>query len=133
MPLNPEQQARIEIDRLLTAAGWHVCGVRDVDLHAARGVAVREFPLKDGHGFADYLLYVDGRAAGVIEAKKAGVPLIGVEHQAGRYANGLPEVLPAWSRPFSTGSRKAPVSSSRGRCSPSSICPPSRRAPGPTP
>jgi type I restriction enzyme R subunit len=83
--LSPEQQARIEIDRLLTAAGWHVCGVKDVDLHAARGVAVREFPLKDGHGFADYLLYLDGRAAGVIEAKKAGVPLIGVEPQAGRY------------------------------------------------
>lgn len=35
-------------------------------------------------GFADYLLYVDGKAAGVIEAKKAGVPLIGVERQRSR-------------------------------------------------
>ena len=43
-----------------------------VNLGAARGVAMREFPLKKGHGFADYLLYVDRQAAGVVEAKKEG-------------------------------------------------------------
>ena len=64
------------------------------------GVAIREFPLTSGHGFADYLLYVDGKAAGVIEAKKAGVPLIGVEHQSERYVQGLPATLPAWRRPL---------------------------------
>jgi type I restriction enzyme R subunit len=100
VPSTPEQQARVEIDRLLAAAGWQVCGVSDVNIHGARGVAVREFPLAQGHGFADYLLYVDGRAAGVIEAKKAGVPLIGVEHQSERYAKGLPANLPAWTRPL---------------------------------
>jgi hypothetical protein len=42
-----------------------VCDVSQVNLAASRGVAVREFPLKSGHGFADYLLYVDGKAAGV--------------------------------------------------------------------
>jgi type I restriction enzyme R subunit len=40
------------------------------NIHGARGIAIREFPLKSGYGFADYLLYVDGQAAGVIEAKK---------------------------------------------------------------
>lgn len=73
--MTPEARARLEIDRLLTAAGWHVCDVKDTNLHAARGVAIREFPLNPGHGEADYLLYVDGKAAGVIEAKKRGATL----------------------------------------------------------
>jgi hypothetical protein len=64
------------------------------------GVAIREFPLEAGHGFADYLLYVDGRAAGVIEAKKQGATLSGVEIQSARYAQGLPRSLPAWRRPL---------------------------------
>ena len=45
------------------------------NLSAHRGVAIREFPLKTGHGQADYLLYVDGKAAGVVEAKKIGATL----------------------------------------------------------
>ena len=69
----PEQEARKGIDRLLTAAGWLVCDADKTNIHGARGVAIREFPLKSGHGFADYLLYIDGKAAGVIEAKKEGV------------------------------------------------------------
>lgn len=70
------------------------------NLHAARGVALREFPLNPGHGTADYMLYVDGRACGVIEAKKQGATLTGVEAQSGRYAQGLPASLPAWTRPL---------------------------------
>jgi type I restriction enzyme, R subunit len=93
---NPEQQARVEIDRLLQAAGWAVQDVAHVHLHAARGVAIREFPLNPGHGFADYLLYVDGKACGVIEAKKLGTTLTGVELQSAHYAQGLPVGLPAW-------------------------------------
>ncbi len=97
---NPEQQARAEIDRLLQAAGWAVQDVANVHLHAARGVAIREFPLNPGHGFADYLLYVDGKACGVIEAKKTGATLTGVEIQSARYLQGLPTGLPAWARPL---------------------------------
>jgi len=96
----PEQQARAEIDRLLAAAGWAVQDYRAADIHAARGVAIREFPLAPGHGFADYLLYVDGKACGVVEAKKQGATLTGVEVQSGRYAQGLPANLPAWQRPL---------------------------------
>ena len=80
MAPQPEQQAGGNIDRLLEAAGWLVCGASAANIHAARGVAIREFPLP-GYGFADYLLYVDGKAAGVIEAKKEGVTLTGVETQ----------------------------------------------------
>jgi type I restriction enzyme, R subunit len=82
----PEAKARQHIDALLTAAGWHVCDLKNANLHAARGVAIREFPLNAGFGFADYLLYIDGKAAGVIEAKKQGATLTGVEVQSGRYA-----------------------------------------------
>jgi type I restriction enzyme R subunit len=96
----PEARARIEIDKLLAQAGWHVCGMADLNIHAAQGVAIREFPLNNGFGFADYLLYVNGKACGVIEAKKAGATLTGVEVQSGRYAQGLPASLPAWERPL---------------------------------
>ena len=71
-----------------------------LNVHAARGVAVREFPLRNGHGAADYLLYVDGRAAGVVEAKPEGHTLTGVEAQSGRYGAGLPENLPYYVRPL---------------------------------
>jgi type I restriction enzyme R subunit len=97
---SPEELARLEIDRLLTAAGWVVQDYRHVDLTASRGVALREFPLNRGYGAADYLLYVDGKAAGIIEAKKLGATLTGVEAQSGRYARGLPDALPAWRRPL---------------------------------
>lgn len=82
--MSPEARARQRIDELLGAAGWHVCDYKYVDLHAARGVAIREFELAAGHGTADYLLYVDGRAAGVVEAKKEGATLTGVETQSAR-------------------------------------------------
>jgi type I restriction enzyme R subunit len=95
-----EQEARKAIDKLLTLAGWRVADIDQANIHADRGVAIREFPLKSGHGFADYLLYVDGRACGVIEAKKQGTTLTGVEIQSGRYAQGLPDNLPAWRRPL---------------------------------
>jgi len=98
--MTPEQKARVSIDALLVAAGWHVCNVSDANIHAATGVAIREFPLNSGFGFADYLLYVNGKACGVIEAKKEGATLTGVELQSGRYAQGLPASLPAWRRPL---------------------------------
>ena len=74
----PEEHVRQTINQLLGAAGWQVCAPQDVHITAHQGVAIREFPLKVGQGFADYLLYVAGRATGVIEAKKQGVSLSGV-------------------------------------------------------
>jgi len=68
--MTPEQKARVSIDTLLQQAGWHVCNVADANIHAATGVAIREFPLNNGFGFADHLLYVNGKACGVIEVKK---------------------------------------------------------------
>ncbi len=71
-----------------------------MNVHGAQGVAVREFPLVKGYGTADYVLYVDGQVVGVIEAKKEGTPLAGVELQAERYAHGLGDSVPAPLRPL---------------------------------
>jgi type I restriction enzyme R subunit len=99
-PGAPEEKARRTIDALLAAAGWDVQHYKAADIHAKRGVAMREFELNPGHGTADYLLYIDGKAAGVIEAKKEGATLTGVEVQSGKYAQGLQASLPAWRRPL---------------------------------
>lgn len=96
----PEEQARQTIDPLLTATGWRLQDRTRLDLGAARGVAVREFPLTTG--FADYLLFVDRRPIGVIEAKAAGATLTGAEPQATDYCRGLPDNLKAraWCDPL---------------------------------
>jgi len=95
MPLTPEQQAREQIDALLRAAGWVIQDMTAFNRNAAEGVAVREFVLPNGP--CDYLLFVGGKAAGVIEAKKAGVTLSGVAEQAAKYMVALPEHLARWS------------------------------------
>jgi len=100
MTKTPEEEARETIDSMLNASGWDVQNVDNANIHATKGVAIGEFPLNPGHGFADYLLYVDGKATGVIEAKKVGNTLTGVEIQSDKYKTGLPENLPAWYRPL---------------------------------
>jgi type I restriction enzyme R subunit len=90
---SPEQRARHEIDAALAAAGWIVQDRADMNLAAGQGVAVREFKMASGHGFADYLLFVTGKAVGVLEAKPAGYALGNVELQADKYATGLPAGL----------------------------------------
>jgi type I restriction enzyme R subunit len=62
----PEDQAREHIDQALEKAGWRVQDYKSANLQAGRGIVLRNFPLVSGHGFADYLLYVDGKAAGII-------------------------------------------------------------------
>ncbi len=98
--MTPEQKARENIDRLLKQAGWSVQNAGSINLYARSGVAVREFPLKSGHGTADYLLYVNQKAAGVVEAKPEGSTLTGVEVQSEKYSTGLPDNLPAHQRPL---------------------------------
>jgi type I restriction enzyme R subunit len=94
----PEARARLEIDKQLEAAGWHVQDYRRMNLFAGQAVAVREFPLKTG--FADYLLCVGGKAIGAVEAKKAGTTLSGIHHQSKKYSQGLPDLPRAWHKPL---------------------------------
>jgi len=91
----PEEEAREQIDAGLEKAGWVVQNRDDMNLAAGRGVAVREFKLAQGHGFADYLLFVDDQAVGALEAKPKGFTLKGVEVQSGKYSDGLPKTLTA--------------------------------------
>lgn len=93
MTPNPEQEARQHIDAALEAAGWIIQDRDAMNLAAGPGVAVREFKMASGHGFADYLLFVQGKAVGVLEAKPAGYTLTNVELQADKYATGLPAGL----------------------------------------
>ncbi|MCP5349305.1 MAG: hypothetical protein R3F41_08025 [Gammaproteobacteria bacterium] len=93
--MTPEQPVRQQTDSLPTQAGWYLCDANAANIHAAQGVAIRDFPLGKGYGFADYLLYIHGQAAGVIEAKKSGATLKDVEVQSDKYSQGLPEGLPA--------------------------------------
>lgn len=96
--LTPEAQARLDIDRQLTAAGWTVQSRDQMDLFNHRAVAVREFALTGG--FADYLLIVDKKAIGVVEAKAVGTTLSGITHQAQHYSAGLPGHMKAWHLPL---------------------------------
>jgi len=100
MARSPEDNARENIDLMLEKAGWHIYDLKEANIYAHRGVVIRNFPLKSGHGFADYLFYIDGKASGVIEAKKEGATLTGVEIQSDKYKHGLPDILPAWFKPL---------------------------------
>lgn len=96
----PEAKARVEIDRQLELAGWLVQHRDEMNLTAADAIAVREFKLRRGHGYVDYMLFLDGRAVGVCEAKPAGFAVRSVEFQTRKYVDGLPETLDAPYRPL---------------------------------
>ena len=66
--MTPEQKAREIIDKKLNQAGWVVQDMKQLNLFAGLGVAVREFPTSSGP--VDYALFVDGIPVGIIEAKK---------------------------------------------------------------
>jgi type I restriction enzyme R subunit len=96
--MTPESQARLKIDQLLTDAGWIIQDYKQINLGASLGIAVREYPLKSG--FVDYLLIINRKAAGVIEAKKVGIPLSGVETQSDNYSFQLPPKLNCHRKPL---------------------------------
>ena len=83
----PEQHARDTIDARLKASGWAVQDKDRLDFNAALGIAVREYQTDVGP--ADYVLFVDRKAVGVIEAKPDswGVKLTSVEEQSEGYAH----------------------------------------------
>ncbi len=99
--MTPERNARQNIDRLLTAAGWTIQNREQINLGASEGVAVREFPMASGA--ADYLLFINRKAAGAIEAKPEGTTLGGVSEQTDRYLTGIPANLPCHQSPLPFG------------------------------
>ncbi|WP_168713110.1 MULTISPECIES: DEAD/DEAH box helicase family protein [Sphingomonas] len=98
MSVTPEAAARQVIDQQLAATGWVVQDRSTMNRTAALGVAVREYPLATGP--CDYLLFVAGKACGVIEAKAAGATLSGVAEQARGYQPLPEQPLARWTDPF---------------------------------
>ncbi len=83
---NPEQIARDQIDELLKQSGWLVQSYKQKNIAAAIGVAIREYVTDTGP--ADYILFVNKKPVGVIEAKREeeGVRLTMHEEQSTEYA-----------------------------------------------
>jgi len=83
---NPEQIARDKIDAMLRASGWDVQDKNRINHRAAIGIAVREYQTDIGP--ADYVLFIDAKPVGIIEAKKEteGHRISVVEEQSGGYA-----------------------------------------------
>ena len=82
----PEEKARLEIDRQLKEVGYVIQDFVELDLNAAKGVIVREYPTSSGP--VDYLIFINRQPVGVIEAKevKKGVELVtNTESQSHRY------------------------------------------------
>lgn len=96
--MKPEEKARLKIDELLKTAGWTIQDFTQLNLRASLGVAVRDFPLR--RGFADYLLFVDKKAFGVVEAKPQGTTLSGVSEQSEGYLHSLPQDYPRVADPL---------------------------------
>src|SRR2546428_14013067 len=95
---SPEELARENIDKLLNECGWILQKRSTINLSAGRGIAIREGLLKGGE--VDYLLFVDGKAIGTVEAKPDGFTLPGVEEQSGKHATSLPDIYPKWRDPL---------------------------------
>ncbi len=85
--MKPEDLAREVIDENLKQSGWTIQDMRQLNLTASLGVAVREFPTSTGP--VDYALFINGKPVGVVEAKKPeeGENITVVEGQSARYAN----------------------------------------------
>ncbi len=82
--MTPEAKARQLIDQKLLEAGWLIQDMNQLNLGAASGVAVREYPTDTGQ--ADYVLFVNRNPVGVIEAKRDTEGENLTETQTERYA-----------------------------------------------
>lgn len=93
-----EEKARDIIDKKLDIAGWIVQDNAKMDFSAGIGIALRE--LQTDSGPADYILFVNRKPCGVIEAKKFGTILTPIEEQTERYAKSKITKLRHYSEPL---------------------------------
>ena len=94
--MNPEEKARVIIDRMFEEAGWKVVD-RDKYAPNMTAVAIRE-GLMVGNREADYLLFLNGKAVGVLEAKRIETDINSdiVQEQACLYTRSCPKWCQAW-------------------------------------
>jgi type I restriction enzyme R subunit len=96
----PEQIARDHIDQQMLASGWMIQDKTSINLNAGVGIAVREYQTDIGP--ADYVLFVDKKPVGIIEAKRAeeAVHLTAHEEQSAGYAKAKLKYLDNEPLPF---------------------------------
>lgn len=97
--MTPEDKARVKIDKMLETAGWRIVS-RD-EFVPNEALAVTE-GLMQGHKEADYLLFLMGKAVGVLEAKRDDIELLADDHieQAENYTRILPSWCQYWQKPL---------------------------------
>jgi type I restriction enzyme, R subunit len=100
MNQNPEQIARDNIDKQLLACGWIIQDIKHINLNAGIGVAVKEYSTDVGP--ADYILFVEGKPCGIVEAKREeeGHRMAVHESQAENYATAKLKHLKNEALPF---------------------------------
>lgn len=98
--MTPEEKARQKIDQWFTDAGWKVVNREDYE-PTCSAVAIREGLLK-GNLEADYFLFLNGKAVGVLEAKKEDIDASSnkVCEQAALYARSVPKIYQAYQKPL---------------------------------
>lgn len=95
--MTPEEKARQAIDQMLNDAGWQIVPRSEFTLDSS-AVAVTE-GLLNGNLEADYLLFLEGKAIGVLEAKREDVDLLSVAAgQAENYTHNLPLWCASWNK-----------------------------------
>jgi type I restriction enzyme, R subunit len=97
---NPEQIARDNIDKRLLACGWVIQAKTKINLDASLGIAIKEYQTDIGP--ADYVLFVNKKPVGIIEAKREeeGVHLTVHEEQSEGYATAKLKYLNNEKLPF---------------------------------
>jgi len=93
-------QISAQTEHLLSAAGWAIQDHLEADPQKSLGVAVRDFPLARTYGKIDYLLFLEGKAAGLIELQDKDTRLTGVPLDREKYSRGLPFTLHLFTRPL---------------------------------
>lgn len=98
--MTPEEKARQKIDQWLTDAGWKVVDREDYE-PTCTAVAIREGLLK-GNLEADYFLFINGKAVGVLEAKREDIEAFSnkVCEQAVLYARSVPNIYQTYQKPL---------------------------------
>ena len=98
--MTPEEKARQKIDQWFAEAGWKVINREDYE-PTCTAVAIREGLLK-GNLEADYFLFINGKAVGVLEAKREDIDALSdkVCEQAVLYAKSVPHIYQAYQKPL---------------------------------
>ncbi|OBW93507.1 DEAD/DEAH box helicase [Gallibacterium salpingitidis] len=98
--MKPEEKARVKIDQMFINAGWKVVDRKDYSPNI-NACAIREGLLKKNME-ADYLLFLAGKAIGILEAKAEYIDVTSAKvcEQAANYVVNVPKYYQSYSIPL---------------------------------